>query len=61
MKETYQIYRYGNIYGRNKGTSFAGNVYCINYLSPTINTCGGGNREPLIIIKHESNNNNNRE
>lgn len=39
----------GNIYGRGKGTSFAGNVYDTDGLAPTLNTMGGGNREPLII------------
>mgnify|MGYP003320405368 CR=1 FL=1 len=37
----------GNIYGF--GQSFAGAVFDTNGLCPTINTCGGGNREPLIL------------
>lgn len=48
--------RIGNLYGRDKGTSFAGNVYDINYLSPTINCCSGGNRMPLIVIYGDMNN-----
>lgn len=37
-----------NIYGDDKGSSYAGNVYGTENNSPTINTCGGGNRMPLI-------------
>jgi hypothetical protein len=32
----------GNIYGRDKGTSFAGNVWDKNGICPTITTSGGG-------------------
>lgn len=38
-----------NIYGRGKGTGYAGNVWDTEYLCPTIDTCGGGNRQPLIM------------
>ena len=41
--------RIGNIYGGNRGTGFAGNVWDKDGLSPTITTCGGGQREPIII------------
>lgn len=41
----------GNIYGRNKGTSFAGGVYLPDGLAPTLNSMGGGNRQPLIVVK----------
>lgn len=44
-----EIKRIGNIYGKDKGTSFAGNVYDPEGLCPTINTMGGGNRQPLIM------------
>lgn len=37
-----------NIYGEY-GTGFAGNVWATEYISPTIETCGGGNRQPLIM------------
>ena len=37
----------GNIYGYTGG-SFAGMVY-FPVMCPTINTSGGGNREPMII------------
>lgn len=38
-----------NIYGRSNSSSFAGNVYDVEGVSPTITTCEGGNRQPLII------------
>lgn len=46
------VKKMGNIYGFTGG-SYAGNVYDSNGLCPAINTCGGGNREPMIIIKSE--------
>lgn len=45
-----QEIRIGNIYGATGG-NFAGNVYDKNGIAPTINTCGGGSREPMIIEK----------
>lgn len=39
----------GSLYG--KGAGFAGAVWDIKYLCPTITTCQGGNREPCIVIK----------
>lgn len=42
-----------NIYGRDKGTGFAGNVWDQNHISPTVDTCGGGNRQPLIMDDYE--------
>ena len=44
-----KIKRLFNIYGFSGG-SFAGNVYGINGVAPTINCAGGGNRMPLILI-----------
>ena len=44
-----EIERMGNIYGEDRGTGFAGNVWNKNKLSPTITTCMGGGREPMII------------
>ena len=41
--------RIGNIYGDNRGTGFAGNVWDKEFISPTITTCGGGQREPIIM------------
>ena len=44
-----RIERLCNIYGHTGG-SFAGNVYGINGVAPTINCAGGGNRMPVILI-----------
>lgn len=38
-----------NIYGNDRGTGFAGNVWDTNGLCPALTTMGGGNREPIII------------
>ena len=46
-----RIERLFNIYGFSGG-SFAGNVYGINGIAPTINCAGGGNRMPLILIEN---------
>lgn len=40
----------GNINGFSGG-NFAGNVYDKGFLAPALNTCGGGQREPMIIEK----------
>ena len=42
------INRLFNIYGENKGTGFAENVWDKDYISPTITTCQGGNRQPMV-------------
>lgn len=42
----------GNLYGDFRGGSFAGNVYSVSGVCPTINTSGGGNREPLVMIEY---------
>ena len=44
-----ELKRIGNIYGKNVGTSHAGNVYDKNGLAPTLDTAQGGNRQPMII------------
>lgn len=43
-----------NIYGAKCGSGFAGNVYGIDGIAPTI-TCvgGGGNRMPMILVRDE--------
>ena len=41
--------RLGNLYGENCGTGFAGNVWDSQYISPTIMTMGGGNRQPMVL------------
>ena len=37
-----EVRRFGNIFGEEKGTSFAGNVWDINKLSPTLTNMQGG-------------------
>ena len=44
-----EVKRLGNLYGENRGTGFAGNVWDKNNLCPTITTMQGGGREPMII------------
>lgn len=44
----------GNMFGRDKGTGFAGNVYSVKGLCPTINTCSGGWRHPLVLETYEN-------
>lgn len=41
--------RIGNIYGEQFGTGYAGNVWDQDYVSPTIMTAQGGNRQPLVV------------
>lgn len=41
--------RLGNIYGENYGTSYAGNVWSKEGVSPTLTTALGGNRQPLVM------------
>ena len=41
--------RIGNLYGDDRGTGVAGNVWNKNAISPTITTCQGGGREPMIL------------
>ena len=44
-----EVKRIGNLYGEDKGTGFAGNVWDKFQLCPTIMTMQGGGREPMII------------
>ena len=41
--------RIGNIFGADRGTGFAGNIWDKQGIAPTITTCGGGYREPMIM------------
>lgn len=47
-----ELERLGNIYGEDKGYSFAGNCWNQNGLSPAILTAQGGQRQPLIVEKN---------
>ena len=51
MSETKRLF---NIYGPNRGTGFAGNVWSVHHVSPTLTTMGGGNREPIILTDMEN-------
>lgn len=42
------VIKLGNLFAATGG-NFAGNVYDIHGEAPTVNTCGGGYREPLIV------------
>jgi len=50
-----EINRLGNIYGEDKGTGYAGNVWDDKGLCPTITTMQGGNREPMIVASRGRN------
>lgn len=43
--------RLGNLYGDDRGTGFAGNVWDKNYISPSLTTMQGGMIEPMIVDK----------
>lgn len=55
-KQNIKPIRLGNIYGEQFGTSFAGNVWSINSITPALMTMQGGSRQPLIVVKKDSNN-----
>ena len=42
----------GNIYNNNFKGGYAGNVWAVSGVSPTLRTFQGGNSQPLIVIKH---------
>ena len=44
-----KLIRIGNLYGENRGTGFAGNIWDTEGISPALTTMGGGNREPIIV------------
>jgi len=54
-KRVIEINRLGNIYGEDKGTGYAGNVWDDKGLCPTITTMQGGNREPMIVASRGRN------
>lgn len=54
MKGIYQTKRLLNAYNpKFTGGSYAGNVYDPSYLSPALNTMGGGGRQPFILEVYE--------
>ena len=42
-----------NIYGEDRGTGYAGNVWGVDGIAPALTTMGGGNREPMILESYE--------
>ena len=44
-----EIERLGNLYGEDKGTGYAGNVWNKDKISPTLTAMEGGNRQPMIV------------
>ena len=54
-----KVIQVGNLYPdtpRFKNRT-SGRVYDINGISPCINTCGGGDREPKIVVYEQEDNN----
>ena len=49
------IFQLGNMYEDSKKFSNpqTGRIYSINGISPTLNTCGGGQREPKVLVKYD--------
>lgn len=54
-KRVIEVNRLGNIYGEDKGTGYAGNVWDKESLCPTLTTMQGGNREPMIVVSRGRN------
>lgn len=46
--------RIGNLYGYTGG-NFHGNVYDKEYISPTILTFQGGQKQPMVIVEEDCN------
>ena len=42
----------GNIYSKDFGTGYAGNVWSVNGISPTLRTFQGGNAQPLVVLRN---------
>lgn len=47
-----RVNRLFNIYGEDKGTGYAGNVWDKEGLCPTLTTMEGGNRQPMIMTNY---------
>lgn len=55
MSDNKNLVRYGNIYGEQFGTGYAGNVWAKEGVCPTIKCeSGGGNRVPMIIVEKKN-------
>ena len=44
-----KIVHIGNLYGPERGTGYAGNIWGKQGLAPALTTMGGGMREPMIV------------
>lgn len=44
-----KIIHIGNLYGPDRGTGYAGNIWGKQGLAPALTTMGGGMREPMIV------------
>lgn len=49
MNKSLEPVRLCNIYGEDKGTGYAGNVWDKDAIAPTLMTMQGGNRQPMIV------------
>lgn len=54
MNKSLEPVRLGNIYGEDKGTGYAGNVWDKDSICPTLMTMQGGNRQPMIVVKENN-------
>ena len=48
-----KIIQIGNVYQTQFDNPTRGRVYSVKGLAPTINTCGGGGRQPMILESYE--------
>lgn len=55
FNDTYILVKLGNVYGDYDGYSYAGMVWDKNGLAPSLTTCQGGGREPMIIVEDNLN------
>ena len=44
-----EVKRLGNLYGEDRGTGFAGNVWDKDCIASSLTTMQGGMREPMIV------------
>ena len=50
---TNKIIQIGNVYQSQFDNPTRGRVYSVKGLAPTINTCEGGGRQPMILESYE--------
>ena len=54
MRKAMEIIRLGGLYDEGEKKNSRGELFCVEGLSPTINTCGGGYGMPLILEREET-------